>query len=149
LTAVNAMLCKMEPERTATLTVARFDPNGRRLRWAGAGKALPVRFRRSGRATALTGQLGLPVGANPHERYEESTVSLMASDRVMLYTDGLVGERVADLVDAIDAMLGAAGSRANADADLESVETMVNTIVRALHGGPDEDMCAMLVRVMR
>jgi serine phosphatase RsbU (regulator of sigma subunit) len=144
LAAVNAMLCTMEPERTATMTVARFEPDGRQLRWAGAGKAAPVRYRRNGRAAVLDGALGLPVGASTQARYRDSATALASGDRLLLYTDGLVGERGAELVAAIDILLAAANR-----SDMENVDAVVNHIVRSLHSAPNEDMCGLLVRVTR
>jgi serine phosphatase RsbU (regulator of sigma subunit)/PAS domain-containing protein len=144
LMAVNAMLCRLEPERTATLTVARFEPARRQLRWAAAGRAAPVRIRRSGRASVLPGELGLPVGANADARYAESRVTLLGGDRMMLYTDALIGGRDAELIAAIDAL-----SRLANDTDLDDTEGIVEHIVRALHGRPDEDMCAVLMRIVR
>jgi serine phosphatase RsbU (regulator of sigma subunit) len=144
LMAVNAMLCKMEPERTATLTVARFEPGRRHLRWAAAGRATPVRYRRTGRASVLAGEHGLPVGAAPDTRYAESAVTLVRGERLMLYTDALVGSRHGDLVDAMDVLL-----RTATHTDPDDVEAIVAHVVSALHGAPDEDMCAVLIRVAR
>lgn len=144
LMAVNAMLCKMEPERTATMTVARFEPARRSLRWAVAGRAAPVRYRKNGRAAVLGGDLGLPVGASPDARYEESRIALVPGDGLMLYTDALVGGRDTDLVDAIEILL-----KAPSRTDLEDVNGIVEHVVRALHGRPDEDMCAVVMRVVR
>jgi serine phosphatase RsbU (regulator of sigma subunit) len=143
LGAVNTLLCALEPERTATLAVARYDADGRRLRWAVAGQAAPVRYRRNGHAELLSGPLGLPVGAAPPQvPYEEAAVDLAQGDRVLLYTDGLVGGRGGDLVDALDVLLGA-GEHATRD----DVESLVGYVVGALHVGRGEDMGALLVRV--
>jgi serine phosphatase RsbU (regulator of sigma subunit) len=142
LGAVNTMLCSLEPERTATLAVARFDADRRRLRWAVAGQAAPVRYRRNGHAELLSGPLGLPVGAAPQVQYEDAAVDLAQGDRVLLYTDGLVGGRGGDLVDALDLLL-----RAGEHATRDDVESLVGYVVGALHVGRGEDMGAMLVRV--
>jgi serine phosphatase RsbU (regulator of sigma subunit) len=142
LGAVNTMLCSLEPERTATLAVATYDPGERRLRWAVAGQAAPVRYRRSGHAEQLTGPLGLPVGAAPQVTYEDATVELAHGDRVLLYTDGLVGGRGTDLVDALDVLL-----RAGAHAHGDDVKALVGYVRGALETGPDADMGALLVRV--
>jgi serine phosphatase RsbU (regulator of sigma subunit) len=144
LMAVNAMLCKMEPERTATITVARYEPARRNLRWAVAGRAAPVRYRKSGRTSVLAGELALPVGANPEARYAESKVVLVPGDRLMFYSDALVGGRDPELVAAIDALLH---STTNTSPD--NVDGVVEHLVRAFHGRPDEDMCAVLMRVTR
>ena len=142
LGAVNTMLCSLEPERTATLAVARYGSRDRRLEWAVAGQAAPVRYRRNGHAELLTGPLGLPVGAAPQVTYSEASVDLAHGDRVLLYTDGLIGGRGRDVVEALDVLLGA-GAHANRN----DVEALVGYVLGALHSGPDEDMGAMLVRV--
>jgi PAS domain-containing protein len=142
LGSVNTMLCSLEPERTATLVVARYEPRERRLHWAVAGQAQPVRYRRDGHAELLTGPLGLPVGAAPQVSYEDATVDLAEGDRVLLYTDGLVGGRGTDLVDALEVLLGA-GAHANRD----DVKALAGYVRDALQTGPDADMGAMLVRV--
>jgi PAS domain-containing protein len=142
LAAVNTMLCALEPERTATLVVARYEALDHRLRWAVAGQAAPVRYRRDGRAELLAGPLGLPVGVAAQVTYEDTAVELASGDRLLLYTDSLVGARGTDLVSAIDVVLGA-----GAHAGRDDVEAVVSHVVDSLHVGPDADMGAMLVRV--
>jgi serine phosphatase RsbU (regulator of sigma subunit) len=142
LGAVNAMLCSLEPERTATLVVGRYESTQHRMRWAAAGQAAPVRYRRDGAAELLAGPLGLPVGAAPQVTYEDAAVDLSSGDRLLLYTDGLVGGRGTDLVGALDVLLGA-----GAHAGRDDVEALVAHVVSALYAGPDADMGAMLVRV--
>jgi serine phosphatase RsbU (regulator of sigma subunit) len=136
------MLCSLEPERTATLVVARYDSGGRRLRWATAGQAAPVRYQRSGRTELLPGPLGLPVGAAPQVTYQDAEVELVRGDRLLLYTDSLVGGRGTDLVSALDVLL-AAGAHAGRD----DVAALVSHVVGALYAGSDVDMGALLVRV--
>jgi hypothetical protein len=142
LDAVNTMLCALEPERTATLIVARYSAHLHRLRWAAAGQAAPVRYQRDGRAEVLAGPLGLPVGAAPGVRYSDTAVDLATGDRLLLYTDGLVGGRGTDLVGALDALLSA-----GAHAGRDDVEALVSHVLGALYAGPDADMGAMLVRL--
>ena len=144
LSAVNTMLCTLEPERTATLVVARYEPGTRRLTWAAAGQAAPVRYQRDGRAELLAGPLGLPVGAAPQVGYDDTTVELAAGDRLLLYTDGLVGGRGTDLVGALEVLLGA-GTHASRD----DLGALVAHVLGALYAGPGADMGAMLVRVDR
>ena len=143
LGAVNAMLCSLEPERTATLVVARYEPDTHRLRWSVAGQAPPARYTSGGSAVLLTGPAGLPVGAEPEARYQDSEVTLASGDRLLLYTDGLVGgyrgseDPQGILVDV------ARHTR------LEDVAGLVRNLVDALRAAGDEDMCAMVVRVTR
>jgi hypothetical protein len=142
LAAVNTMLCALEPERTATLVVARYESRERRLHWSAAGQAAPVRYRRDGGAELLPGPLGLPVGVAAQVEYEDMTLELAPGDRLLLHTDSLVGARGTDLVSALDVLLGA-----GAHVGRDDVEAVVSHVVDSLHVGPDADMGAMLVRV--
>jgi PAS domain-containing protein len=142
LAAVNTMLCTLEPERTATLVVARYEAREHRLRWAAAGQAAPVRYRGDGGTEVLPGPLGLPVGVVSQGTYQDTTLELRSGDRLLLYTDSLVGGRGTDLVSALDVLLSA-----GAHAGRDDVEAVVSHVVDALHVGPDADMGAMLVRV--
>jgi hypothetical protein len=142
LAAVNTMLCALEPERTATLVVARYEARERRLRWAAAGQAAPVRYRRDGGAELLPGPLGLPVGVASQVTYEDAMLEVAPGDRLLLYTDGLVGGRGTDLVSALDVLLGA-----GAQAGRDDVAAVVSHVVDSMHVDPDADMGAMLVRV--
>jgi len=143
LSAVNAMLCSLEPERTATLVVARYEPAAHRLRWSVAGQALPARYSAGGEAVLLTGPAGLPVGAEPEARYQDCEVTLGGGDRFLLYTDGLVGGHRGG-EDPLGILLDVARRT-----KLEDVAGLVRNLVRDLNAGPDEDMCAMVVRVTR
>ncbi|GAA1793772.1 SpoIIE family protein phosphatase [Planosporangium flavigriseum] len=142
LSAVNTMLCVLEPERTATLVVARYEAQDHQLRWASAGQAAPVRYRGDGRAELLPGPLGLPVGVVAQVTYSDTALELASGDRLLLYTDSLVGTRGTDLVSALDVLLGA-GAHVGSD----DVEAVVSHVVESLQMGRDADMGAMLVRV--
>jgi PAS domain-containing protein len=142
LAAVNAMLCSLEPERTATLVVARYEAGRRQLHWAAAGQAAPVRYRRNGGAELLPGPLGLPVGAAPQVEYPDAGVELAPGDRLLLYTDSLVGARGSEVVDVLDVLLNA-GHHAERD----DVEALVAHVVGSMYATPGADMGAMLVRV--
>jgi PAS domain-containing protein len=142
LDAVNAMLCSLEPERTATLCVATYEPATRELRWAVAGGAAPARYRPDGAADLLTGPTDLPVGAAPDGGYREATVVLTPGDRVLLYTDGLIGAPGADPAEAQRVLLAA-----TAQVDADDLEGLVRHLGQQLHAGPDEDMCTMVVHV--
>jgi Stage II sporulation protein E (SpoIIE)/ANTAR domain len=140
--AVNAMLCSLEPERTATLVVARYEAGRRLLRWAAASQAAPVRYQKNGGAELLPGPLGLPVGAASQVEYLDAEVELAPGDRLLLYTDSLVGGRGSEVVDVLDVLLNA-GHHAERD----DVEALVTHVVGSMYAAPGADMGAMLVRV--
>jgi serine phosphatase RsbU (regulator of sigma subunit) len=143
LTAINSMLWMMEVEHTATLVVARYEPATRQLRWAAAGQLAPIRYDADKHGSVLSGPLGLPLGAAPEVEYHEAVVTLAQGDRVLFYTDGLVkadGRRSG----ALDVLL-----RAGQESDLGDIEALVSHITGKLGARPEEDMCAMLVKVTR
>jgi PAS domain-containing protein len=136
-TAVNSMLCSLEPERTATLVVARYTPKRHELRWATAGGGGPMILTPDGTARVLNGPLGLPAGAVANSRYTDTAVVLAPGDRVLLYSDSDVGRHEA-------AVAAEVGSRATDD-----LGALVGQVMRAVHPGTAEDMCAALVSVHR
>jgi PAS domain-containing protein len=142
LAAVNTMLCSLEPERTATLVVAKYEAGRRQLHWAAAGQAAPVRYRKNGGAELLPGPLGLPVGVELQVEYPDAAVELAPGDRLLLYTDSLVGARGSEVVDVLDVLLNA-GHHAERD----DVEALVAHVVSSMYATPGADMGAMLVRV--
>ena len=123
--------------------MARYEPAAHRLRWSVAGQALPARYSAGGEAVLLTGPAGLPVGAEPEARYQDCEVTLGGGDRFLLYTDGLVGGHRGG-EDPLGILLDVARRT-----KLEDVAGLVRNLVRDLNAGPDEDMCAMVVRVTR
>ncbi len=142
LAAVNTMLCALEPERTATLVVAKYQAGRRQLQWAAAGQAAPVRYRKNGGTELLPGPLGLPVGVELQVEYPDATVELAPGDRLLLYTDSLVGARGSEVVNVLDLLLNA-GHHAERD----DVEALVAHVVGSMYTAPGADMGAMLVRV--
>lgn len=142
LDAANAMLCSLEPERTASIAIARYTPHDHRLAWAAAGRGAPVRYPSAGGGYVLPGPQGLPAGTYAENHYEDSAIVLEPGDRVLLYTDGLIGVGGLDATAALDVIRAARNH-----ADLGDLEELVAHLVDALHGRPDEDMGAMLVRV--
>ena len=67
-----------------------YDPASRRLTYACAGHN-PPRLRRGseGILASLDNVQSLPLGINPEQTYEESTIVLRPGDVLVLYTDGI------------------------------------------------------------
>ncbi len=142
LGALNAMQCQLDPDHLATLVVARFEPGDRSLRWAAAGQAAPIRYAAGGKATVLSGPLGLPVGVAPEVEYDEARVIMQPSDRVLLYTDGLVVRRDSTLAAGLDALY-----RAARETDLDDAEALVRYVVGRLGSEPEDDLCVVAAEV--
>ncbi len=77
-----------EPEHFATLFLAFFDPDQRRLIYSSGGHNAPVLVKGDGTFRELD-KGGLPLGAFDFGTYEEETIALEEGDLLFLYTDGL------------------------------------------------------------
>ncbi|WP_155884963.1 PP2C family protein-serine/threonine phosphatase [Actinomadura flavalba] len=137
---LNDLVIDMEPT-TGTAVIARFDPRERLLSWSSAGHLPPILLR-DGAAYPLEGEPDPMLGAVPHVEYATHTLPLCPDDVVLLYTDGLVERRGADLGDGIERL---AGLLQDGPADPGRV------VDRALHGmNPDraaDDTTLFAVRV--
>ncbi|MER7515541.1 SpoIIE family protein phosphatase [Streptomyces sp. NPDC126499] len=76
---------------TATMIMARYEPESSRFTWVQAGH-LPPLLVRDGEARLLTAPHGVLLGAVPTSRYDSASVQLLPGDQLLLYTDGLVEE---------------------------------------------------------
>ncbi|WKV75714.1 SpoIIE family protein phosphatase [Streptomyces sp. PCS3-D2] len=85
-----------EPSATATMVIARYQPEDRRLTWARAGH-LPPLLLRGGRAGFLPQPDGCLLGAAHDSVYGQAVIDLLPGDRLLLYTDGLVEEPGEDI----------------------------------------------------
>ncbi|WP_425575954.1 SpoIIE family protein phosphatase [Streptomyces axinellae] len=97
----------------ATCLYAVYDPHRRRCHLATAGHLPPVLVPAHGEPRLLDLRTGAPLGTGEAE-YHTLTVDLMAGDRLVLYTDGLVETRKDDIDDRlavlVDLLRGSAGS---------------------------------------
>lgn len=112
LARLNALLLhSRDPHGSATMVLARYSPERRRLKWAQAGHPPPLLVR-AGAARYLERPFGMLLGATDTPHYEEAEVRLEAGDRLLFYTDGLV-ERPAESIDrGLERLAGAAAPRA-------------------------------------
>lgn len=136
LTALNRLVADFSVDQLATLVIARFTPGTRRLQWAAAGQAAPLRYAADGAAAVLTGPLGLPIGAAPDVEYGEATVDVSPGDRLLLYTDGLVARRDRTLADGLDVLLHAARHTTLPD--------LVDHVSTRLDSAPTDDLAVLM-----
>ncbi|MQA35527.1 SpoIIE family protein phosphatase [Modestobacter roseus] len=89
----------------------------RTLRWSNAGHPPPVLVRADGSTQLLERPRNLLVGVDPDTPRTDHAVDLAPGDTVVLYTDGLVERRDADLDDGLDRLVAAAAELAGTPVD--------------------------------
>lgn len=128
LAASNRMVCRINgAEEFATCCYAVLDVATLELRWASAGHLAPLRLGPD--PGYLPTLVGVPLGVDAAAVYEVSTAHLGETDRLVLFTDGMVEERgrtiegsLAGLLDAEPGLPGDASAvieRLTAQAPLE------------------------------
>ena len=116
------------------------------MRWANAGHLPPLVINPDGTVAELASWRGdLLLGVDPDARRRESVVTLDRGATVLLYTDGLIERRDADLdggmVRLRDALIELA--------DLPLDEMLDELLDRLVHGRPDDDVALVAVRLHR
>jgi hypothetical protein len=137
----------------ATAAVARFEQTPdelergiTRMRWANAGHLPPLVVNPDGTVAELASWKGdLLLGVDPDARRRESVVTLDRGSTVLLYTDGLVERRDADL----DAGMIRLRDAVIELADLPLEELLDELIERLVHGRPEDDVALVAVRLHR
>jgi PAS domain S-box-containing protein len=153
LRGLDASMTTLQMRTLATAAIARFeqsdDERGRgvtRMRWANAGHLPPLVINGDGSVAELaswTGDLLLGVDAETHRH--ESVVTLDRGATVLLYTDGLIERRDADLD---------AGLVRLREALIELAERPLGALLdevleRLVHGRPEDDVAVVAVRLHR
>jgi serine phosphatase RsbU (regulator of sigma subunit) len=105
MTRLNRMLCRLEPNETATAIVAVWNPDARTLMRANAGHP-PILRCRTGEFSYLPEEARGPLlGADPTVCYFETSKLLRPGTTLVLYTDGLVETRDRSLDDNMSDLL--------------------------------------------
>ncbi|MCW2532719.1 MAG: putative sensor protein [Blastococcus sp.] len=153
LRGLDASMTTLQTRTLATATVARFEqtPEERergitRMRWANAGHLPPLVINPDGSVAELASWKGdLLLGVDHEARRRESVVTLDRGATVLLYTDGLVERRDADLDTGLvrlrDTLIELA------DRPLE--ELLDEVLERLVHGRPEDDVALVAVRLHR
>ncbi|MFG3659141.1 SpoIIE family protein phosphatase [Streptomyces sp. NPDC047706] len=98
LSGLNTLLLhSRDPHGTATMVLAHYHPDERRLVWAQAGHPPPLLLR-AGEVRRLGRPGGMLLGASTTPAFEQIECRLEPGDRLLLYTDGLV-ERPSEAID--------------------------------------------------
>ncbi|MGV9255356.1 SpoIIE family protein phosphatase [Streptomyces sp. NPDC003697] len=141
LSRLNTLLLhSRDNHTTATMVLARYHPDERRLEWAQAGHPPPLLLR-GGEARYLERPHGVLLGATASPRYEQAECLLEPGDRLLLYTDGLV-ERPGEPFDrGLDRL--AEATTAHHDDDPGSLKPLLTAL---LGSERRDDVCVLDIR---
>jgi serine phosphatase RsbU (regulator of sigma subunit) len=130
LAALNELVVRLLPDELATAVVAELDPGSGEVAIATAGH-LPVLRVGGGEAGYLDADRGPALGLLDTAGYRETRLRLGREELLMLYSDGLVERRDADLQQGLEALRRAAAAGGGPEALLERVLTALRP--------PDDD----------
>jgi CheY-like chemotaxis protein len=131
---VNKVLRRFHPGVITTLCLMLADPASGELTIVNCGHMPPLLVADGG--AAYVGEGGIMLGLSRHEPHVETAV-LPVGGTVLLFTDGLVEDRVVLLDDNLERLRAAAAGAAAAD-----VEAFANLLLSPF--GPREDDVAMI-----
>jgi PAS domain S-box-containing protein len=151
LRGLDASMAVLQTHVLATAAVARFeqthDEHRRgitRMRWANAGHLPPLVVNPDGSVAELAAWKGdLLLGVDPAVERQESVVTLDRGSTVLLFTDGLVERRDADL----DAGLVRLREALAEVAHLPLQELLDEVLERLVDGRPEDDVALVAVRL--
>jgi len=153
LRGLDSSMTMLQTRTLATAAVARFEQTQEelergitRMRWANAGHLPPLVVNPDGTVAELAAWKGdLLLGVDPSADRRESVVTLDRGSTVLLYTDGLIERRDADLDSGMvrlrDALVELAGR------PLE--ELLDEVLERLVDGHPEDDVALVAVRLHR
>ncbi|GAB3349384.1 hypothetical protein GCM10027300_12410 [Modestobacter lapidis] len=153
LRGLDAAMEVLQLRTLATATIARFEQDDdeqargvTRMVWSNAGHLPPLALHPDGSVVVLADwKADLLLGVDPTFSRTESTVTLDRGTTVVLYTDGLIERRDADL-DAGLARLRAALAEL---AGRPLQELCDELLERLVDGRPDDDVALVAVRLHR
>jgi hypothetical protein len=151
LRGLDASMTTLLMRTLATAAVARFEqtPDERRrgvtrMRWANAGHLPPLVINPDGSVAELASWAGdLLLGVDADVTRHESVVTLDRGATVLLYTDGLIERRDADL----DAGLERLREALMELSQLPLQELLDEVLDRLVHGRPEDDVALVAVRL--
>jgi serine phosphatase RsbU (regulator of sigma subunit) len=151
LRGLDAAMTTLQTRTLATAAVARFEQTPdemargiTRMRWANAGHLPPLVVNPDGSVAELAAWKGdLLLGVDPEAQRRESVVTLDRGATVLLYTDGLIERRDADLDDGLVRLRDTLVELA--DRPLE--ELLDEVLERLVHGRPEDDVALVAVRL--
>jgi serine phosphatase RsbU (regulator of sigma subunit)/anti-sigma regulatory factor (Ser/Thr protein kinase) len=107
LARANLLMSQLDPTVLATCAIFALDPRTGSARIVRAGHPLPVLRRGDGSVCEVEVTGGVPLGVMEQASWPITTLTLEAGDQLLLYTDGLVERRNADLDEGVAQLLKA------------------------------------------
>ena len=153
LRGLDAAMTVLQLDTLATAAIARFEQTDEeraagttRMVWANAGHLPPLAVRPDGSVAVLADwKADLLLGVDPTTTRAESVVTLDRGTTVLLYTDGLIERRDADL----DTGLARLQLHLTELADLPLQQLCDALIERLVDGRPEDDVALVAVRLHR
>jgi PAS domain S-box-containing protein len=153
LRGLDASMAVLQTHVLATAAVARFEQTGderrrgiTRMRWANAGHLPPLVINPDGSVAELAAWKGdLLLGVDADTERQESVVTLDRGSTVLLFTDGLVERRDADL----DAGIVRLRETLVDVAHLPLQQLLDEVLERLVDGRPEDDVALVAVRLHR
>ena len=134
----------------ATAAMARFEQTGEerarrltRMRWSSAGHPSPFMISAAGDVTLLDRRPEMMLGVDPRAPRTEEIVVLEAGTTVLLYTDGLIERRDADLDTGVARLQAALTELAG----LPLQALCDQLLERLVQGRPDDDVALVAIRL--
>jgi PAS domain-containing protein len=151
LRGLDSAMAVLQIETLATAAVARFEQTDderrrgvTRMVWANAGHLPPLALHPDGSVAVLADwKADLLLGVDPAAQRAESVVSLDRGATVLLYTDGLIERRDADLDTGLERLRTHLAELAG----LPLQQLCDELITRLVDGKPEDDVALVAVRL--
>jgi sigma-B regulation protein RsbU (phosphoserine phosphatase) len=139
---VRSNLSAFGPERFVTLFAAVLEADGDRLHYVNAGHPAGLLWSRDGKIERLTGTGPLVSPALPRCTWEERSVSMVAGDQLLLYTDGISDTLAGDEDLGEEAMI--ASIEKHAEGGVQLLDALLSHVRERLAGRPQADDLTLL-----
>ena len=135
----NRFLCSVAPAELATCCYIELQPGEGTATVVLAGHPPPLLASGDGRPRYVDADSNVPLGVDPHARFDETTVLLDAAGWLVLYTDGLIDQAAITLEEGFDRLREAAASAP------EDPDAAADSILAATVGARADDAALLLV----
>lgn len=146
LSALDRRIRDLRVDALATAVLVRVEPapagNGwLTLRWSNAGHPPPLLIRADGSTRLLDAEADLLLGLDPATPRHDYDIVLEQGETVLLYTDGLVERRGADLDEGLSWLRSSAGRLAGL-----SLDEVCDALLEDVERDAEDDIALLAVR---